>query len=107
MMYDESSDARNKTVFAISSGFPQRFTGIWLVIASPAAFNTSSGNPILPHNGVPIAPGLMALTLIPLSTNSDEATLTTERNAALLALNRLLPPKPILFNHDVVIIIEL
>ena len=55
---------------------------------------------------VPIGPGLTAFTLMPLPANSAEATLTTERKAALLALNKLLPPKPISFNQDVVMITD-
>src|ERR1700748_1469805 len=66
----------------------------------------ASGNPILLQKGVPIGPGLTALTLMLCGASSALATRTTERSAALLALNKLLPPKPISFNQEVVIITE-
>lgn len=75
-------------------------------MASAADFKTSAGSPILPQTGVAIAPGLTAFTRIPRLSSSAEATLASERKAALLALSKLLPPNPIPLKYDVVIITE-
>ena len=93
-MYEESSEAKNNTAFATSSGVPKRFNAVCAVIASAAPARTSSGKPIFPQNGVPIGPGLTAFTRMPSPASSSDATRTNDLNAALLALNKLLPPKP-------------
>ena len=47
--------------------------------------------------GLSIGPGSTAFTRIPLGASSADATRTTDLKAALLALNKLLPPKPTSF----------
>src|ERR1700746_4224245 len=57
VMYDESSEARKATTFAISSGAPKRLSGIWSWIALPISCTVSAGGAGLTEIGGEVGPG--------------------------------------------------
>ena len=84
-----SSDARNETTFATSSGVPIRPNGtldIILVLTCSVSFSLGAKpltNPLRP--GVSIGPGLMALTRIFLCFSSFAQERVNDRTTALVA----------------------
>jgi len=82
VMNEASSEAKNVTSFAISSGCPKRFNGILFCIAAANSFNCSSCMPVLPKIGVYVGPGFTEFTRIFLGESSVAAVLVYEFNAA-------------------------
>ena len=77
----ESSDARNRTVLAISSAVPIRPRGTIDFMYCYASLFAKTSKP-----GVWIGPGLTTLTRIPRAFRSDVQLRAKERIAALVAL---------------------
>src|SRR5216683_138784 len=95
-----SSDARNTTAFAISSGVPNRPSGTMLLIifrrCSPVSEEASKAlNP-----GVSIEPGLTAFTRMRRGLRSVVHVRANERTAALVALYTLFDGSPLLATTD-------
>lgn len=80
-----SSDARNTTALAISSGVPSRPSGMLVEIV----FLASDPGTISLKAGVSVGPGLTALTRMRRSLRSAVHVRANERTAALLALRPL------------------
>src|ERR671918_2640774 len=85
VMYEASSDARNATVAATSSGCPKRFIGTFSRICFANSSTASCDRPVRPKIGVTIGPGATVLTRMPRPTSSAAAVRSTEPNAALVA----------------------
>src|SRR6187402_2086193 len=81
----ESSDARNKTAAAISSGCPIRRKGTAETNASTISLGACSQAAVL------IGPGLTTFTLIRLLFNSTDHVRAKTQRAILLALETLIP----------------
>src|SRR5580658_5966860 len=81
-----SSDARNKAVDAISSGWPSRPNGTAAANWERAWSAASLVDACCSKIGVSIGPGLIALTRTRRSFNSAVQVRTNERTAALVAL---------------------
>src|SRR2546422_8965958 len=91
-----SSDARNSTAFAISSGVPRLPSGTVLAIVLARCWPASEEPRSSFSPGVSVAPGLTALTRMWRSFKSDVQVRANERTAAFVGLYTLFDANPFL-----------
>src|SRR3989454_546480 len=91
-----SSDARNTTAFAISSGVPNLPSGTVLEIIFKRCWPVSEETSRSFSPGVSVAPGLTAFTRMRRSLRSVVNVRAKERTAALVALYTLFDANPLL-----------
>src|SRR4051812_37421778 len=82
--FDESSDARNSTVLATSSGLPKRPSGMVCEILASSATLASGVGAVRSQIGVVVPPGETTLTRILRGDSSDAITRAIARTPALL-----------------------
>ena len=85
-MFFAASDARKTAVAAISPGSPNWPGSRRAVTFAATPASCSGDRPTVPHSGVPIGPGAMALTRMPCGASSAASVCVIDFSAALLAL---------------------